>query len=166
MSRQSLVRKEKVFKEHVEHHSECAAVLSIIHLLLQRTFPIMGAPACIPSTLSTCFLILQVPQPLPAPSPPPPSAHLDLNALSHYKPNITSHLLIVTSISFTKSFFSPLSQLPQIPQPFSYILAHPCPRCPTKYYPSPSVILSIPDCSTFPSCQNVLLSSTSSPKSL
>lgn len=75
----------------------------------------MGAPACIPSTLPACFLIFQVPQSLPAPSPPLPSAHLDLNALSHYKPNITSHLLIVTSIYFTKSFFSPLSQLPLSP---------------------------------------------------
>lgn len=93
MSRQSLVRKEEVFKEHVGHHSESVAVLSIIHSF-QRLFPITGAPACIPSPLPACFLILQVPQPLPAPSPPSLSAHLDLNALSHYKPNITSHLLI------------------------------------------------------------------------
>lgn len=100
------------------------------------------------------------------PLPPLPSAHLDLNALSHYKPNITSHLLIVTSIYFTESFFSPLYQLPLNSTAISYILANPCPRCPTRYYTAPSVILSIPDCSTFPSCQNVLLSSTSSPKSL
>lgn len=33
MSRQSLVRKEKVFREHMEHNSETVAVLSIIHLL-------------------------------------------------------------------------------------------------------------------------------------
>lgn len=33
MSRQSLVRKEKVFKEHVERNSKRVAVLSIIHLL-------------------------------------------------------------------------------------------------------------------------------------
>lgn len=61
------------------------------------------------------------------PLPPPASAHLDLNALSHYKPNITSHLLIVTSIYFTESvFFSivpPPSQFHSHPAIFWLILA-------------------------------------------
>ena len=104
MSRQSLVRKEKVFKEHRKRDSESVAVLSI-SIYYKGTFPIVGSPPCIRSILPTCFLFLQVPQPLHAPSPPLPSVHLGLNAFSHSKPNITSHLLIVTSIYFPESLF-------------------------------------------------------------
>lgn len=164
MSRQSLVRKENVFREHMEHNSETVAVLSIIHLLY-RTFPIVGAPACIPSTLPACFLFLQVPQPLPAPSPrlsPSWSECLVTLQTKHHQPPADSHQHLLYWVIFFLHCPTSLS----IPQPSSYILANPCPRRPTRCYAAPSVILSIPDCSTFPSCQNVLLSSTSSPKSL
>lgn len=61
---------------------------------------------------SACFLFLQVPQPLHAHSPPRclpfpslPLAHLGLKAFAQSRPNITSHLLIVTSVRFSVLLF-------------------------------------------------------------
>lgn len=141
MSRQRPVRKEKVCKDHMEHNSESVAVLSNVHLTWRNIFH-EGAPICIQSTLPTCFLFLQVPRPL-RPLSSHLLAHLALNAFSQSKPNITSHLPIVTSIYFSEELFlhslrrwlcpSSLS----MPLPPSDVLANLCPRHPTRYHAAP-----------------------------
>lgn len=82
------------------------------------------------------------------------SARLALNAFSQSRPNITSHLLIVTSIYFSESFFSPfikkmtLSQRSLNPSTIQLCFGQPLPETPYQILCSTSVILSILDCLT------------------
>lgn len=82
---------------------ECGHPQQRTHNVKERSQ--MGVPICIQSTLSCLLSFPQVPQPLHACRLPLPSAHLGLKAFSQSKPNITSHLLIVTSIYFSEFLF-------------------------------------------------------------
>lgn len=165
--RESPVRKEEVVKEHMEHHSECGhpqhPTPSIKESSLWEFRPAFGPPFPVCFLSPKCLNLLHtcIP-PTPALSPPwPPS-----------KPNITSHLLMITSIYFSELLF---------PQSLRTGLCPSSPTClnrPATFWLSfaldtlPDTMLhQVESCPShtlfpFPDCQNTLLSSTSSPKSL
>lgn len=151
MLRQSPVRKEKVFKDHVEHDSKSVAVLSIVHPTWRNIFHV-GSPVCIQSTLPTCFPFLQVPQPLRARSLPSssPSCSECLFTIQtkHHQPPADSHqhlLFWVTFPPFIKKMT--LSQLPLNPSTVQLCFGQPLPETPYQLLCSTtSVILSILHC--------------------
>lgn len=125
---------------------------SASHTQSKGALPVAGAPAYIQPTLS-CLLAL------PSKclslnhvhSPPLPSAHLGVNAFSqtrHHQPPADRHqhlLFPVTFSSFMRNMTCPNSL--EIPQSSRYILAHLCPRSPTRNSVAPHVTASIPYCS-------------------